>query len=412
MFHGPAFQVAATIDESDANGASATFVVPPTTGFFRSLPEPAFVAEPVLLDAAGQLIGFWTIEQFEAHVVVFPYRLEALAIYGPALRVGERVTCQAQTTLLDGLRVTSDIDLVDASGHVRLRLQGWEDKRFDLTRRCYDFILRPGRTRLSQPWPAPLGDVDTRYVCRRVSGEAFSHVSGNAVDFFRAQSGFWEKALAHLILSRGERAAWRALKGPAKRRIDWLLGRLVAKEAMVTLAGEQFGLALHPADVEIAAGEDGRPVMQGEWLRQVGYPLALSIAHADGVAAAIVGPAGAVASVGIDIEPACRDPQTFVDGAFSPAEQALLADLGKSGEETWPLRLWCAKEAVGKALGCGLAGRPLEIVVREVDSRTGRVQVVLAGDLSRRFPTINGQGITARTVHEGDFVVASVLAEI
>ena len=42
--------------------------------------------DPVLLDAAGQLIGFWAADELERGRVVFPFRLAALDVYAPPPR--------------------------------------------------------------------------------------------------------------------------------------------------------------------------------------------------------------------------------------------------------------------------------------------------------------------------------------
>jgi len=116
--------------------------------------------------------------------------------------------------------------------------------------------------------------------------------------------------------------------------------------------------------------------------------------------------------IGIDIEPVQRPSQEFTGVAFSPTEQALLANLGDASQDAWPLRLWCAKEAAGKALGRGLAGGPQGIVVRRVDVNTGIVQMGLAARMAQLLPAVDGQELTAYTARDGDWVVASVPGEV
>ena len=410
MFHGPAFQAVVSVDQWGEDGSIATLRVPPFDRFLRSHQAPAFIAEPVILDAAGQLIGFWTMEHLETGFVVFPYRLEALDFYGPPLPLFEEMTCRAHSVLMDGGRVRSDIEIVDRANQVRVRLVGWEDRRFDLSRRFYEFTLNPGAVRLSEPWKTPLGrfNGDGRYYCRRIGGFAEG--------FFEAHHGFWEKVLAYLVLNRTERRVWQGMTGPKRRRVEWLLGRIAAKEVVITLIQERFGLALCPADVGIGSDERGRPVVQGvglSALRGNESSIAVSISHAAGMAVAIVGliePDNSLGGIGVDIEPVHRRDQSFAELAFSPAERRLLADLDSNGEEAWVLRLWCAKEAAGKALGYGLVDGPQGIVVRRVDPHTGIVQVGLSGEMARRFPAMNGHEITAFTAREGELVVASVVS--
>lgn len=402
MFHGPAFRAVSAVRTCSEEGAIAELVGLPTRGLLHSFPEPTFVAEPIILDAAGQVVGLWALEQLASEFVVFPYRLQRLECYGPALRAGERALCQVRLTLVDGGLITSTIEVVDQEGRVRLRLLGWEDKRFDLTHRFHDFILGSARTPLSDPWSPLSGNGEPPSVCRQIKGLT--------KEFWTAHGGFWEKTLAHLILNRAERATWRSMTGVG-RRIEWLLGRLVAKEAVAQLIQQQAGLTPRLADIVIANDAHGKPVVEGRWLGRLGWPITLSITHTRDLAAAMAC-AGShlVVGVGIDAEPIAREREAFVDATFSPREQALLARLDESGDDTWALRLWCAKEAAGKALGRGLGGRPHDLVIQEVDPATGVVQIGLAGILADLFPTFSGEGVRAHTARAGEYAVASVWA--
>ena len=402
MFHGPAFRAVSAVRTCSEEGAIAELVGLPVRGLLRSCPEPTFVAEPIILDAAGQVVGLWALEQLPNEFVVFPYRLQALECYGPALRASERALCQVRSTLLDGGLITSTIEVIDQEGRIRLRLRGWEDKRFGLTHRFHDFLLSSARTPLSEPWPLPPSHREPPSVCRQIKGLT--------TEFLSAHGGFWEKALAYLILSRAERALWRAMASTG-RRIEWLRGRLVAKEAVAQLVEQQAGLALRLADIVIANDARGKPVVEGRWLGRLGWPIALSITHTRDLAAAMACTGSRlVVGVGIDAEPVTRDRQSFVDAAFSPQEQSLLARLDKGGDDTWALRLWCAKEAAGKALGRGLSGRPQDLVVQEVNPTTGVVQIGLAGALAELFPAFNGEGLRAHTTRADEYTVASVWA--
>ena len=56
-------------------------------------------------------------------------------------------------------------------------------------------------------------------------------------------------------------------------------------------------------------------------------------------------------------------------GAFTPGELALIDGLG-GGRRAWLTRCWCAKEAVAKAEGTGLAGRPRDFVITGITGET------------------------------------------
>ena len=55
--------------------------------------------DPVVLDAAGQVIGFWAAEQLETARVVFPFSLAALDVLRPRRPEGEALACVAAIQL-------------------------------------------------------------------------------------------------------------------------------------------------------------------------------------------------------------------------------------------------------------------------------------------------------------------------
>jgi phosphopantetheinyl transferase len=102
--------------------------------------------------------------------------------------------------------------------------------------------------------------------------------------------------------------------------------------------------------------------------------------------------------VGIDIEPAMRDtPNTILPEFATPEEIALVGDLAVDLiDGTAATRLWCAKEAVSKALGTGLQGRPkdFEAIAAEADGSF----------LIQHNPS--GERVIAHTHQIGEFLVA------
>ena len=79
----------------------------------------------------------------------------------------------------------------------------------------------------------------------------------------------------------------------------------------------------------------------------------VSLAHGQGLSVAVVTSKG---RIGVDIEPCDRPihhPEAMAERFFSPAERAQWQEWG--GDAVSFLRIWTRKEALGKALGQGLA---------------------------------------------------------
>ncbi|MCU1262148.1 MAG: beta-ketoacyl synthase, partial [Bryobacterales bacterium] len=62
MFHGPSFQGVLDLDLIGEDGVSGTLEVLPAGKLFRSDPNPRMQIDPFLLDAAGQMVGYWPVE--------------------------------------------------------------------------------------------------------------------------------------------------------------------------------------------------------------------------------------------------------------------------------------------------------------------------------------------------------------
>lgn len=401
MFHGPRWQGVESIDRWGENGTAATLRVLPWNDYFHADPNPRFVTDPTVLDAAGQLVGFWTQERLESGFVVFPYRLKELRIYGPNQPAGARLRCQAQISLVGDKQVSSDIDVVLPDGRLWMRLLGWEDKQFDLPQDLYRYLLSPGRSALSSPWAVPVSDFNGsgKFQCYRI------------LDPFDSDKAFWMSVFAPLTLGRAERDSFRSLRGPRVRRTDWLMGRIAAKDAVRALVKDAYGLDLLPADIEIVRDEDGQPILQGAWTANVESVPAVSLAHKNGLAVAVAGIVEGDQRLGVDIEPVKAQPPGFEEQAFLPEERAILDSLPADSRDEWAMRLWCAKEAIGKSLGRGLIEGPRGVAAQRIDPETGTVWAVLRGKLAEEFPDLSGNAILAYTAREGDYAVASTLCE-
>jgi acyl transferase domain-containing protein/4'-phosphopantetheinyl transferase EntD len=403
MFHGESFRGVVSVDRWGEDGTEASLEVLPADRLFLSTPEPRFITDPVLLDAAGQLVGYWTAEHLETGFNVFPFRVEALRLFGPAPRRGQRVKCQARIALTGESLVRSDIDLTGPDGRLYARLAGWEDKRFNLPESFYRLRISPRDTMLSTPWPLSVASSagSQSLVC--------CMLEGLSDDFLAAHGKIWQNVLAHLVLGRGERETWAALQAVEKRRNDWLRGRAVAKDAVRLFLKQRYGMRLCPADIEIAKDEHGRPHARGPWAEGLEAVPVVSLAHADGIAVALAGDGARGRGVGIDIEPLGRVQAGFESAAFTHEELELLSSGDGRLREEQALRLWCAKEAVAKALGRGMLDGPRCLAAKQLDARTGVVEVSLSGELARRFPESAATRLTAHTAREGNLVVACSL---
>jgi phosphopantetheinyl transferase len=299
----------------------------------------------------------------------------------------------------------ADVDIILPGGRLWMRLEGWCDWRFYGPAAAYDFFRFPGETAVSKSMSAPISrfpTLDEFECCTPDLAETF---------YSREAAAFWMKVWARLILSHQELREFYSLEEPAHRREEWLLARIAAKDAIRILVKRLHGISLHPADIDIITDENGRPAPQGYWVQKIGYIPALSVSQSGQLAIGIAGRCAAHQRLGVDVQRVELRSQDFEGTACAPQERSLLDSLEKPAQQAWLTRFWCAKEAVGKALGLGLIQAPQSVVVKAWDEASGVVSVALGESFAGEFPELAGVFIAVYTTSHQDFIVASTLCE-
>ncbi|MEY9962732.1 acyl transferase domain-containing protein/phosphopantetheinyl transferase (holo-ACP synthase) [Streptacidiphilus sp. MAP12-16] len=341
MFHGPAFQGLTELTAMGDAHVRGVITAPSAPG--------------ALLDNVGQLLGYWIMATRTDRTVVFPVGLRELRLYGPAPRPGTEVLCHIRITALTDAVLEADVQLL-SGGTVWAEVTGWQDRRFDShpdTRPVERFVERNtlsaprpgGWTLLHERWP----DLASRDLVMR------NH------------------------LGSAERARYE--QQPPRGRRAWLLGRIAVKDAVRRWLWQQGEGPVFPAEIEVVNDPSGRPRVVGVRGRTL-PDLDVSLAHRAEAAVAVVRPSrpGGGPGVGIDIEEIAERAAETVLVALGPAERELLAACcsvyggesssaraAEGSEALWFARFWAAKEAVAKAEGTGLQGRPraFEVVAAE-----------------------------------------------
>ena len=292
MFHGSLMQGAKSVERAGRNGTSATLEALPHGKLFTDNPRPAFLFDPVLLDAAGQVVAYWFWEAIEKGTDLFPYRVSAFHCYAQAPAEGAQLECRVVRRFESEAVIHSDIEVLDRAGKVYYRLDGWETRRFPQPPRFLRLRIDPRGTYISTPWKEP---VTGKW------GVAGCRVEDLPQAFLESSHSVWLKTLAYLVLNRRERAVFDGMQATAKERYDWLLGRCAAKDAVRMLIHERCGEQLCAADVEIAGGAYGRLAVEGAWKQRLGVNPVVEIANS-GVAGAVAALDGADLA-GIDLAP-------------------------------------------------------------------------------------------------------------
>jgi acyl transferase domain-containing protein/phosphopantetheinyl transferase (holo-ACP synthase) len=340
MFHGPAYQGVTEMHAMGADGVRATVTCRPAPG--------------ALLDAAGQLLGYWIEANSTEDRIALPMRIDRIDLHGPHPEQGAQLSCLVRFTEVNETDARGNVDLV-RDGVLWARLTQFIDRRFESTNAVFDVMTFPEENLLAE----------------RRDGYWIVH------EPWRSSAS--RDLLARRYLGGEERDEYFALTPKAQR--DWILGRIAVKDAVRDHLWQRGAGPIFPLEVRVANDDAGRPVVT----LPDGGTVAVSLAHRAGVAVAMVAETG---DAGIDVE--VVEPRTDAFAAMCLSEDERALGFGFS-HDAWVARAWAAKEAAAKADGTGLQGRPKDFVVREVD-----------GDWTR----VNDRWV--HTTQEGDLIVSTV----
>ncbi|GHE09296.1 type I polyketide synthase [Streptomyces alanosinicus] len=345
MFHGPGFQGLTDLTALGERHIRGVITAPAAPG--------------ALLDNVGQLLGYWIMATRSQRTVVFPVRMRRLRFHGPHPAPGTEVHCVLRITSLTDTVLEADAELT-VGGRVWAVIDGWQDRRFDNDPTTRPVERFPERHTLSEAMPGGWALVHER----------------------------WPDLASRELIMRNslggaERAAYAAR--PPRGRRQWLLGRIAVKDAVRQWLWQHGEGPVFPAELRVHNDELGRPFVTGVHGRAL-PPLDVSLAHRAEAGVAIVRPHSPHPGPGIDIEEVTeRDPATLAT-ALGPAELRLLhsrATDDADARAVWFTRFWAAKEAVAKAEGVGLGGRPRDFAVRETTPDGSRLLV--SGRLERLY---------------------------
>ncbi|PFG95404.1 acyl transferase domain-containing protein [Saccharopolyspora erythraea NRRL 2338] len=367
MFHGPGFQGLTDITSMGPEHISGEITAPAAPG--------------ALLDNAGQLLGCWLMAREPDRLLAFPSGMGRITFFGPQPPPGAHLSCHVRARTPDSSTLEMDAHLVH-KGQVWVEITAWRDVRLECDRRAHRVYAFPQRNMLSERRPGGWTLVEDRW-----PGPASRDI------------------YAGIHLSAPEREVYDGLR-PGRQR-HWLLGRIAVKDAVRSWLWQHGERSVYPAEIHVRNDERGRPYVTGRHRELPAF--AVSLAHSGDIAVALVRAGAHGPATGIDAQqvtpmsPALRT-------ALTGAEHELLASLAGTGDEAlWFTRFWAAKEAVGKALGTGLAGTPQDLVVVAADRSRARVSVRTRGEPRGRAFVVEHVQVSGRSAN--DYVVTWTVEE-
>ncbi len=248
MFHGPRFQVVTASTAISDSGIRGELTVPTAPG--------------ALLDGAGQLLGQWLVERHPARWIAFPTRMRQVRQHAALPPAGTRVACSVRVRTLTEDTVEADARLT-CGGRALMSITGWCDRRFDSGQRAAAVHRFPEHNTLSEPRPG----------------------------------GWWVMLESSPSLASREFYLRKYLAGPEHReyencpppeRREWLLRRIVVKDAVRGWLWDHGFGPLFPAEIAVTVDDSQRTTVSGRHGLRL-PELTVAVAAAQRVAVAVVG---------------------------------------------------------------------------------------------------------------------------
>lgn len=363
MFHGPRMQSVTNISAVGEKQIGGTLKARAATGWFRDIVEPVFLIDPLLLDNGSQFVLFYLYEKQLSATALLPFFIESIDVFGYRDSFHGEAQGAAVLHSLTNKATEASVEIRDAQGNAWCRISNINSRRIALPPEWLEFVHNPQGT--------TFGTIEDGVVFVQ---DSLLPEDETVLDW-----------CADYVLTKTERSIWQTESSKTtKRKRDWLLGRIAAKEAI----RRQHNNELAMLDIEIFNDEYRAPVVN---IRRANVPpLNVSITHSNGMAAAFA-VAAAAGRPGLDAEaPNTASPQ--MTETFASAEE--IATLGTGMDVT---KLWCAKEALYKAFR-GLV--PMELL--RLQSATQDTLVVMNnGELHPVRVTTSGGMLVARTLVKG-----------
>jgi phosphopantetheine--protein transferase-like protein len=365
------------------SGLDYEISVPALTGTVAFTRFPMWLVNPLLMEIAVSGFSLWRSHEKFSGAFSFPFRMRRMDLRGIAPKEDSTLKCYMRLAGVTPKSHICDIAVTDGNGKEIISISGWEELTERVPGEYRELVMQPAMTFLTGTMPPefigdPATDVSTAFI------------TDVPYPIFERNEELWLKMLSRVILSAVERRDFSEMKGSTSRRVEWLFGRVAAKEAVRRFLKDYYQARWSDADVQIWADDSGKPHALGAWSDFLTTKLDIAIAH---TAQFVVAIAAANARVGVDVESIGRDlSEEFAAGVFTPNELELAAQCANSARTL--IGFWCAKEAVSKALGTGIRYSPREMVVSDYLAESGKLTIHLEGAWAEAFKNLKGRGIS------------------
>jgi malonyl CoA-acyl carrier protein transacylase len=246
LFHGPAYQCLSELKALRNDGVEFAAQVPDQRGLVHGLGAAHWLTPATLLDAVPQAVAFWLTARGLSWFTAFPVSISRYRQASPLPVAGETVSCRARIRL-HGDTLIADACLIDASGRVFARIDGIKIVVYRMH--------QPLLARLY--WREAAALLTTQAAADPLRREMVRECPPELDADLRLGGGIFAMALAQVVLTAAEQAAWLRMPASGDRRSRALKVRLLAKEAVIAWYREYGASSPDYLDFSVADGVEG-----------------------------------------------------------------------------------------------------------------------------------------------------------
>ncbi|SMC90205.1 Polyketide synthase dehydratase [Desulfocicer vacuolatum DSM 3385] len=236
LFHGPLLQCISKIHAVGKNGLIAEVKLFKTDNLFRSTDTPELLTHPSFMDGLAQLMVAWFIDkEFNA----LPIGIDNIELYCPIPKLDQDLAVYLQISEQKYKTISVNLEIHDGKENVWMRIENWKYVIFRHCESMSNFLRLPEVFFASTKLP----DSSENTITFEISKSILRDINIE-----------W---LARTILHKEELSIFKNIKENSPEIQDWLLQRLVAKDAarhwIITKTSHSM---IHPASFALSTKKE------------------------------------------------------------------------------------------------------------------------------------------------------------
>lgn len=366
MFHGPLMQAVQSIDSVSQKTIEGKLLASCYNEWFsdRQNANRGFMIDPLIVDNLSQFVLYQMYEHDLPASALLPFHIASIDVYDDLDRWRyQALAASVHLRAMSTRGTLAVMQLTSPDGNLLIHVEEISSRAIMLNDNVRRLVFDPASV-FSTEWNCFDNNQNSVITAIR------------SIDFPDDETVIdW---LTDYVLTADEQIFWQRLGKNEKRRKQWLMGRIAAKDAVRSYYRRKHNREYRMLDLQLESNEVGSVAISVVGDPSAGQPR-ISISHCETLVCAIAEESIA----GIDVEELRSRDEGFEKLAFTANEKNFLDRLSDRRDYIcWSTAFWTAKEASAKAHSTGFMGNPKSFEAISMNKDEGSVTV--------RSPKIGG----------------------